>query len=431
MTQSFASTEFATLQDVRGGDSVLLDPFKVNSVGRADHCDLCLTKLEASRTHALIYWDGRKWFVVDCSSNGTYVNNKRMQRHALSEGDTIRFCEESEWIFSETVPASVSIDPSTVETARFKRSPLRETGEEWLILGSSASTSALRNQVSKIADQHGTLLIRGEIGVGKRHAARAIHMAGARRSLPFLSVDCKQIGPPEILTLPRTLQERSQGGGDPDTGGTVLLDEVCLLSGESQRALLELLAEQSIRLRLGEVSDSTLRFMAVSTADPGQQIESGSFDWDLWTRLSVVQILIDPLRDRPQDIPELAAYFARQCANYLHRPSPTLTQQSVDTLLEYDWPGNVLELRNVVERAVMLSETGDLTPSLQVGANGDPLDSPAIFQGMSLEQVERHHIESTLRGMGWKKSHVAEVLGIERSTLDRKIKRYQLRRGDG
>lgn len=431
MPRPLTSTDPAVLQSVRGGDCVPLDPGRANLIGRAEHSDLLIRDPLASRVHAMIYWDGRRWFIVDCSSNGTFVNGKRIQRQALSESDVIRVHDGAEWLFTYSSQEGAVAEEAGHETTRVGgHSRIAAATGDWLILGSSSSTSALRNQVARIADQSSPVLIRGEMGVGKRHTARAIHMSGVRRFLPFLTVNCREAGPEEIRHLARLVREPSPASSSSPAAGTLLLDDVTRLSPDAQITVLSLLEENSGIIRMGEAPEVAPRYVAIATADPEQLVERGEFNSELLTKLSLVQMLIDPLRHRPQDIPELASVFLRQAVDRLHLPPRQFSEQALRMLAEYHWPANVLELKNTVERAVMLSQSDSLVPADLAGGIGQILSQTSMYQGMSLEEVERLHIQDTLQAMAWKKSHVATVLGIERSTLDRKIKRYDLRRGE-
>lgn len=417
----------AALQNVQGSGTFVLDPSHVNSIGRAEHADLRVRQLKVSKIHALIYWDGQRWFVADCSSNGSFVNERKIQRCQLQPGDVLKIADEAEWLFCESDSDILPKELAGTEKAAVSSTPgpIAAT-DDWLILGSTRSTAEVRRQVNQIADQTSPVLIRGELGAGKRHTARALHMSGPQRSATFLNVNCSTVDAAGIHELQSNRIPHATG--DPLRLGTVLLDEVTELSLDAQQALLDLLEEHSGRIRLGQPAEQATRYVAASTRDPGPLVESGHFHHDLWVKLSVVQLYIDPLRDRREEIPELATYFARMFSLNMHRSQHRLSEATIELLSAYDWPGNVLELKNAIERAVLFCQSRELVPADLAEGIGNTFRDSSQFEGLSLEEVEKRHIDTTLRALKWKKSRTAAVLGIERSTLDRKIKRYDLRR---
>jgi Nif-specific regulatory protein len=173
--------------------------------------------------------------------------------------------------------------------------------------------------------------------------------------------------------------------------------------------------------------------IAATNRDLERDVMDGRFRRDLYFRLRVIEIIVPPLRKRQDDIPELASYFLQRFNGETGRKLRGFSPQAMDLMTKYRWPGNIRELKNVVERAVVLArgeylEPEDLTLS-QIGTAGDTGEIPSnsqAFRPMSLAEMERQHILSTLIATNWNKSQTAHLLGIERSTLDRKIRRYEL-----
>jgi Nif-specific regulatory protein len=175
--------------------------------------------------------------------------------------------------------------------------------------------------------------------------------------------------------------------------------------------------------------------VAATNRDLEAAVEEGQFRRDLFYRLQVLEVRVPPLREHPEDLPELAHHFLARACQRLGRPPLQLTPEALRALAECSWPGNVRELRNVMERAVILSDRLELRPDdLQIGslssqavpADGRP---PPPYEAVSLDELERHHILQTLRATNWVKREAARILDINRSTLDRKLERYGLADG--
>jgi Nif-specific regulatory protein len=205
----------------------------------------------------------------------------------------------------------------------------------------------------------------------------------------------------------------------------IVLNGIGKLSKERQTQLCENLANLA---RLAREGHSFARFVCLSTKNLEELVDQGLLLPELLVRIAVVQILIDPLRERREDIPELARHFLRRYAVQFGKTIKDFSADAIAALSSHNWPGNVRELRNVVERAVLLA-SGTMLTELELQRGIAESSSMAVSTaGLSLEEMEKVHIDATLRSTGWKKSRTALMLGIERSTLDRKIKRYELHR---
>ena len=322
---------------------------------------------------------------------------------------------------------------------------LRERlGVESEIVGSSLAMARVAQEIARAAPSRATVLIRGESGVGKELVARAVHFSSPRRKGPFVCLNCAALSRSLLASelfgheqgAFTGATQRKIGKFEASDHGTLMLDEIGEMSPAIQAKFLRVLEGHPFE-RVGgtESVKVDVRVIAATNRDLERDVVEGRFRRDLYFRLRVLEILVPPLRKRPEDIQELAGYFLQKFNAETGRKIRGLTPQSLELLSKYRWPGNVRELKNVVERAVVLArgefiEHEDLTLS-QIGTAGDTGDLPppsqqTAFQPASLADMERQHILATLVSTGWNKSQTANLLGIERSTLDRKIRRYEI-----
>ena len=222
--------------------------------------------------------------------------------------------------------------------------------------------------------------------------------------------------------------------------GTLMLDEIGEMSPTIQAKFLRVLEGHPFeRVGGSQAIQADVRVIAATNRDLEKDVADGRFRRDLYFRLHVLEILVPPLRKRLEDVPVLAEYFLDRFRIETGRKIRGFAPEAMDLMLRYRWPGNIRELKNVIERAVVLAsgemiDCDDLTLSTlaTVGDTGEmPLAAPRSFQPASLADMEREHIRATLKSTGWNKSRTAGILGIERSTLDRKIRRYELVRESG
>jgi Nif-specific regulatory protein len=228
--------------------------------------------------------------------------------------------------------------------------------------------------------------------------------------------------------------QRKVGKFEASHGGTLMLDEIGEMSPAIQAKFLRVLEGHPFE-RVGgtDAVKVDVRVIAATNRDLERDVSEGRFRRDLYFRLRVLEILVPPLRKRVDDIPELAHYFLQRFNAETGRKLRGFSQQAMELMRKYRWPGNVRELKNVVERAVVLArgefiERDDLTLSQisTAGDTGEQLLPQQPFQPSSLADMERQHILATLVATNWNKSQTAAMLGIERTTLDRKIRRYEL-----
>jgi two-component system, NtrC family, response regulator AtoC len=288
----------------------------------------------------------------------------------------------------------------------------------------------------RVAAAPTTLLISGESGSGKDHLARLIHELGPRRDAPFLKIDCAAL-PPQLVESELFGHERGAftGAVERKLGrlelggkGTIVLDEVAALSANSQTKLLRVLQERSFeRLGGAETLHMEARIIALTNTDLSAAVTAGSFREDLFFRLNVLPLSVPPLRERRGDILPLADYLLQVLRSVHNRPDVQLSELSRRMLLAYSWPGNIRELRNALERAVVLSKRLEIAPedfaeNIRAAAGGD-----AVLAGLrSLEEIERDAIAQTLEMTRYRISQSAKILGISRKTLLEKRKKYGL-----
>lgn len=327
------------------------------------------------------------------------------------------------------------------------------------LVGNSAEMQHLRQTIARVATTDATVLIRGESGVGKELVARAVHFGSERRNGPFVCMNCAALS--ESL-LESELFGHEKGSFTGATGrklgkfeqahrGTLFLDEVGEMSLSIQAKFLRVLEGHPFERVGGSTPINVdVRVVAATNRDLEHAIEEKIFRKDLYFRLFVVEIKVQPLREHKSDIPLLANYFMQRFAKKAGRHVRGFTDEAMELLLAFEWPGNVRELQNCIERAVVLS-TGDLVTLSDIRLSGvrTPVAAaapptmvlpgvPAASAGVaaelpasptkSLEELEQQYILATLEKTNWNKSQTAAILGIERSTLDRKLKRYGVNR---
>ncbi len=323
---------------------------------------------------------------------------------------------------------------------------LRERlGVQSEIVGRSELVQQITEEIGRAATSKATVLIRGESGVGKELVARAVHYSSARRNNAFVCLNCAALSESllasELFGHERGAftgaTERKIGKFEAAHRGTLMLDEIGEMSPSLQAKFLRVLEGHPFE-RVGGNKPVTadVRVIAATNRDLEKDVAEQRFRRDLYFRLRVIEIVVPPLRKRVEDIPELAMHFLHRYVAETGRKIRGFTPRGVDLLVRYRWPGNVRELKNVIERAVVLcrSELIDeedllLSDLSTAGDTGESRPSRVRFNPCSLAEMERRHIQATLNHTGWNKSRTASILGIERSTLDRKIRRYSLQDG--
>jgi DNA-binding NtrC family response regulator len=309
------------------------------------------------------------------------------------------------------------------------------------IISKSHKMERIFELISTIADTRSTVLIQGESGTGKELIARAIHYESNRGHHPFISVSCAALVDSLLeselfghekgaFTDAKTLK---RGKFELADGGTLFLDEVGEISPKLQLNLLRVLQEREFHRVGGEETIRVdVRIIAATNRNLEEAVREGAFREDLYYRLNVISIQVPALRERKEDIPILVDHFIGKYNMESGKKVEGVSEEALQILLEHEWPGNVRELENVVERAVIINKggiilPGDLPPNLN---RPEDADGPGVFPQKTLQQVEQFHIRQVLAENEWNIQRSARVLGIDRSTLYAKIKRYGLRPGE-
>jgi transcriptional regulator with GAF, ATPase, and Fis domain/pSer/pThr/pTyr-binding forkhead associated (FHA) protein len=311
------------------------------------------------------------------------------------------------------------------------------------IIGRSEAIRQVTEEIGRAAASNATVLIRGESGVGKELVARGVHYNSPRCDNVFVCLNCAALSTDllasELFGHERGAftgaTERKIGKFEAAHKGTLMLDEIGEMSPSIQAKFLRVLEGHPFeRVGGSKPVKVDVRVIAATNRDLERDVANGLFRRDLFFRLRVLEIIVPALRKRLEDIPMLADYFLEKFNAETGRRIKGFTAEAKDQLLKYRWPGNVRELKNVIERAVVLCNSQEIDVDdlllTKLATAGDtemaPAAGPSRFQPLSLDEVERRHILDTLNYTGWNKSKTAGILGIERSTLDRKIRRYQL-----
>ena len=303
-------------------------------------------------------------------------------------------------------------------------------------IGSSRGMIAVRDLVEKVAPLDTTVLIQGETGTGKELIARLLHRQSARSGNIFLPLNCGALSETllesELFGHERgaftgAMQEK-KGLFETASNGTIFLDEINATSPAMQVKLLRVLQEQAI-MRVGSTKSVpvNVRVLAASNANLADEVSAGRFRKDLFYRLNVVVVSIPALRERKDDIPLLAYHFLNKYNRKFGKDVCSFSAEVLEIFLSYQWPGNVRELENVVERAVIMETSPEINAqSLPTEIRKAPLDPLSHVGLMTIEEMEKFLIQRTLRFYDGQKNKAAEALGIDVTTLWRKLKKYNL-----
>ena len=311
------------------------------------------------------------------------------------------------------------------------------------IIGKSKPMKDLFETLAMIAPSDATVLLYGESGTGKEIVANALHENSPRARRPFIKVSC--------AALPETLLEselfghergaftgavgRKEGRFQLANGGTIFLDEVSEMSPTTQVKLLRVLQEREFEpLGSTKTIRVDIRIIAATNKNLEEEVKEGNFREDLFYRLNVVPIELPPLRRRKEDVPLLARHFLNIYREKTQASIKGFLPKTMDLMIRYDWPGNIRELENAIERAVLLCQgeyisAEDLPHAVQ-GAEGEELPRVAVPSGMTLKEVAREVIVQTLEETEGNRTQTARILGISRKTLQNKLKEYGIQEGE-
>jgi len=392
-------------------------------IGRDRRNAVILPHTTVSRHHANLIRQGKRYLLMDRSTNGTFVEGERVEKAVLNPGDgftigpfLLRLAEGTDEVPSWARPTD------KVGIAQAGR---RLTG----LVGSSEEMARLSGMLEKVAAVDATALVVGETGTGKELVARAIHDLSGRSQASFVAINCGAISPDLVESelfghvagaFTGAAGDR-KGAFEQAHGGTLFLDEIGELSPGLQPKLLRVLESGEVR-RVGaqESLHVDVRVVAATHRDLKAEADRGNFRFDLLYRLHVLPLLVPPLRSRADDIPELAAHFLKGRGE--------VTGKAMERLRKHDWPGNVRELKNVLERAQILTGGGNIGPEDLVFLEekapgpGDHVDRlPETF-----EELEKIFYTRAMEKSDGNIRAAARSLGIPKSTLYDRLKRYGL-----
>lgn len=348
------------------------------------------------------------------------------------DGDSHPFGEAELWatgIAASAIGAGLSLNEEIIELNQEKHGLVKSVLDTHPIIGSSAGINLVRNFIKKVAPTNGTVLIRGETGTGKELVSRGLHYQSPRAASPFITINCAAI-PQHLIESELFGHEKGSFTGadslklgkfEAAQGGTIFLDEIGELPEAAQAKMLRLLETRCFE-RIGSNTsiEVDIRIIAATHRDLRVEVENSNFREDLFFRLAVLEVLVPPLRDREDDIELLTDHFLDEFTGR-EKVRRTLTPAARELLRSHTWPGNIRELRNALESAVILSENPVIDAfdlpisSLQ---HGKLMSSNAEeWQPLPLKEVEEIHLLRTLKHVNGNKKKAAELLGIERSTL--------------
>ncbi len=314
---------------------------------------------------------------------------------------------------------------------------LGQNRNQYGMIGDSEVMKSLFNTIEKVAEVSCSAVISGESGTGKELVARALHDYSPRKEAPFVAVDCGALS--ETLLESELFghekgaftgaTQRKHGLMEQADGGTLFLDEICNISDAMQVKLMRAIEENRITRVGGSTSiPIDIRIIAASNRNLEQMVQEGKLRHDFYHRLNVVNIHVPPLAARRDDIPALVKQFINEFNERYNRQIQEFDKDSLQRLCMADWPGNIRELRNTIERCVILAEGPVLHWEGEKPSDDNEANLPVMFSAdefFSLTELEQEYINHVLKCFNGKKNKAAEVLGIDKTTLWRKLRRYE------
>ncbi len=302
------------------------------------------------------------------------------------------------------------------------------------IIGESKEIKETIEIARKVALTDIPVLLLGETGVGKEIFAKAIHYESSRRESPFIQIKCSAHRSDLLETemfgnkMNPLIVSGKKGMFDEACSGTIFLDDILELDPFLQAKLLEILEMKSdFKTRNIILPESDVRIISATNRNPEHETEINKFRKDLYYRIGVVKIEIPPLRKRKEDIEPLARYFIKEFSDRMKRSIKGIDKDFIDRLISYSYPGNIRELRNVIERTVILTDGEILkAPSLPKEFFEEKSSVPNVHSSSTLDEIEKHHILKILRQTKGNKTKTAEILGIGLTTLYRKLQEYRI-----
>jgi DNA-binding NtrC family response regulator len=339
------------------------------------------------------------------------------------------------------IRASIGLHKAEQEVVQLKR-VLKQRSSFDNIVGKSEVMQRLFDVVSQVAPSRSTVLIQGESGTGKELIARAIHANSPRRDKPFIPVNTGAV-PSDLLESTLFGHERGaftsavsskKGLFEVADQGTLFLDEIGTMTMDMQAKILRVLQDRRF-MRLGGTQELQVdvRILAATNVPLMQAVKDGRFREDLFYRLNVIALELPPLRSRKEDIPLLATHYLKFYANENGFETPDLTPEALRVMMDYDWPGNVRELENAMERGVVLASGPVITPELLPAQLRGNTYSTALLEQRAdaslfdvMEDIERRIIADRLQRCNWNQTEASEYFRIPLSTLNQKIKRFNI-----
>lgn len=334
-----------------------------------------------------------------------------------------------------------------VQENRVLRDQLERRDEFRDLVGDSEAMQRIKEDIEQVGPTTASVLITGETGVGKELVARAIHRASTRSKGPFVDVNCAALPDDNMFQSEVFGHEKGaftdaaytrKGRFELAHRGTLFLDEIAEMSRDSQGKILKALEQQTIT-RLGGTRPIQVdsRYVFATNKDLLAEVEAGRFREDLYYRIDVVRVQIPPLRERRQDIPQLAKFFADQFARKYNKPEFFFEESAMALLRDYSYPGNIRELRNVIERLVIRAR-GDVITRAQIeqvglvqraAQPGDKQAAPVSIpeSGIDLEQVEKDLVVQALEKSGWNQKDAASLLNISVDRMNSRVRKFGLR----
>ena len=402
-------------------------------IGSSPGCNLVISDQTVSRVHCEIEVGERGFLLRDLESlNGVFVGRVQVKEVYLEPG-------------TEFSVGGTRVELRTSdERMEIRLSPNEKFGD---VLGRSAKMREIFYLLEKMASKDSTILLTGETGTGKEVFARSIHDESSRRGAPFITIDCGSL--PENLieeelfghvkgAFTGATSDR-MGAFEEARGGTVFLDEIGELPLAQQVKLLRVLESREIK-RVGEATSRPVevRILAATNRVLADEVEQGTFRKDLYYRLSVLELRIPSLRERPDDVPLLAEHFLEAMAKRSGKPRQKITLDGLAALSGYPWPGNVRELRNVLEKAVTLDDAAELDASaIAVGSlrnHPDPASGKGAFvidatvpYDVAHDRFEREYLMELLRANEMNVSKAARAGGIHRQSIHRLLRKHGIK----
>ncbi len=429
------------------------------SIGRAATCDIVLDNIEVSRHHAHIAQEDGVFILFDQSANGTLVDDVPVERHYLSHGIVFQILDYLFTFIDESSTVNVAGKSSICNKLLSKSEsgigdvtrviPGRKVGDEDTVLKESLLREGiivesepmlkLYRDIQVVAGIHVPVLILGEAGTGKEHVAHALHNFSKVKG-NFIPLNCSSI--PEGLfeselfgCVKGAFSNATDKPGKLELAinGTIFLDEIGDMSLSLQPKLLRFI-EDKLVTRLGDtrVGEVNSRVVAATNQNLLEMIQGSTFREDFYQRLACIKLEVPPLRERQDDIPSLVEFFiSRFSEEYDWKPS-SLSANALKILKEYHWPGNIRELKNVLLNAMVhVQGKGKTIYPKDLAAVSKDLSSfsnPPDKSMLSLDEMEKKHIDDVLGRVGWNKTEASGILGISRDTLYKKMAKYGIKK---